>query len=55
MPLTPAEGLELVTELVALANRIRESAKDGWTAEERKAIAKQAGVLLLKLTRDLVD
>lgn len=55
MPLTPQEGLDLVAELVTLANRIRESAKDGWTAEERKAIAKQAGVLLLKLTRDLVD
>lgn len=53
--LTPAEGLELVRDLVVLAERIRTAANDGWTKDERKAIAKQAGVLLLKLTRDLVD
>ena len=55
MPLSPQEGLDLVAELVTLANRIRVSAQDGWTPQERKEIAKQAGVILLKLTRDLVD
>jgi len=53
--LTPAEGMELVRELMQLAERIRVAAQDGWTKDERKAIAKAAGVLLLKLTRDLVD
>jgi hypothetical protein len=55
MPLTPAEALEIVTDLVTLADRIRKSSQDGWTPEERKAIGKAALSLMAKIARDMVD
>ena len=55
MPLTPIEALEIVTDLVTLADRIRKSSQDGWTPEERKAIGKAALALMAKIARDMVD
>ncbi len=55
MPLTPNEALEIVADLVALANRIRVAAQDGWTPEERKAVSKAALALTAKIARDMVD
>jgi len=55
MPLTPNEALEIVAELVTLADRIRKSAQAGWTPEERKAVGKAALALMAKIARDMVD